>query len=58
MFYRLERKLFGASPTGFHGVSVALHVIASLMIFFLGIVIGTIVVAMYLPMFTLISKIG
>jgi type IV pilus assembly protein PilC len=29
-----------------------------LMIFILGIVIGGIVIAMYLPMFTLINKIG
>ncbi len=35
-----------------------MKLIEPLMIFFLGIVIGTIVVAMYLPMFTLISKIG
>ena len=35
-----------------------MKLIEPLMIAFLGVVIGTIVIAMYLPMFTLISKIG
>ncbi len=35
-----------------------MKLIEPIMIAFLGVVIGTIVVAMYLPMFTLISKIG
>ncbi len=35
-----------------------MKLIEPVMIFFLGIVIGTIVIAMYLPMFTLLSKIG
>ncbi len=32
--------------------------IEPIMISFLGVIIGTIVIAMYLPMFTLISQIG
>ena len=35
-----------------------MKLIEPLIIFFLGIVIGTIVIAMYMPMFTLLSKIG
>lgn len=35
-----------------------MKLIEPVMIFFLGVVIGTIVVAMYMPMFTLLSKIG
>ncbi|NOZ79133.1 MAG: type II secretion system F family protein [Acidobacteria bacterium] len=35
-----------------------MKLIEPLIIFFLGIVIGTIVIAMYMPMFTILSKIG
>lgn len=35
-----------------------MKLIEPVMIFFLGVVIGTIVIAMYMPMFTLLSKIG
>jgi len=39
-------------------VAGMMKLIEPIMIAFLGVVIGTIVVAMYLPLFTLISKIG
>jgi type IV pilus assembly protein PilC len=35
-----------------------MKLIEPILIFFLGVVIGGIVIAMYLPMFSLISKIG
>ena len=35
-----------------------MKLIEPVMIFFLGVVVGGIVIAMYLPMFDLISKIG
>jgi type IV pilus assembly protein PilC len=39
-------------------VASMMKLIEPLMIFFLGVVVGGIVISMYLPMFDLISKIG
>ena len=55
---RRTARTFGPS-TGRSAPADAAHAVGvPVMIAFLGVVIGTIVVAMYLPMFSLISQIG